>query len=282
MSSDYHYVLGAEDAEMICIERALRTLGLPFVYAAENGVRVTQDNAYSANGFIAAPGIDYFNPVAATGQKVSIECTVTVDPVYTPDTEVDHHYPGDVGYGGVAADFFESSSVGQVYNQLVDPGEGFTVPQVDAAFGSDIEFIAAADHCLAAAYQEDCPDITFAGMLDYRARVEAIAAKKDVKVIKERFMDDAAIIRSLPETTVGALTYRIATDRPVVYHTEAAAMVNTVVEFETKEPKDRTRVSLVGITNPTTISPWITAKLDTLHSIVSEQYRGYAYGYKKY
>lgn len=281
MASDYHYVLGAEDAEMNCIERALRTLGIPYVYAAENGVRVTQDNAYSANGFIAAPGLEYFDPVTASGQKVSVECTVTVDPVYTPDTEVDHHYPGDAGYAGLPADFFDSSSVGQVYNQLVDPGEGFTVPQVDAAFGSDIDYIAAADHCLAAAYQEQCPDITFMGMLTYRARVEAITAKKNEKDIRERFMDDAAIVRSLSNQTIGALTYRDAGDRPVSYHAEAAAMVNVAVQFETSEPKDKTRVTITGVTDPDHIQPWITSQLDFLKNIISEQYRGYAYGYKK-
>lgn len=62
-------------------------------------------------------------------------------------TVVDHHRPGDPGYGRPSAEFMTASSIGQVLAIL---GREATQEQ---------RLVAAADHCLAAAYRGECPGV---------------------------------------------------------------------------------------------------------------------------
>lgn len=97
------FVLGAPDPEMAEIERLLRAHGAStrIVHAAHDGKRVHPGNAYAATG----------TDRRILGEAITVECSVYG---VTPATLVDHHRPGDPGYGRPPGAFWEASSLGQV------------------------------------------------------------------------------------------------------------------------------------------------------------------------
>lgn len=96
------WVLGAEDPEMTAIEPLLRECGEHIVYALDkHGERVTPATAYRCPV-----------PEVPAGSTVyAVECIDTL-----PDgwARIDHHRPGDPGYGRPPAEFMAASSLGQV------------------------------------------------------------------------------------------------------------------------------------------------------------------------
>lgn len=104
------WFLGAPaDPEMAVIERTLRECGERVVYALdERGERVTPATAYRC-------------PVPAPeGATVyAVECFAVL-----PDgwVRIDHHRPGDPGYGRPPSEFLAASSIGQVIAELARLG----------------------------------------------------------------------------------------------------------------------------------------------------------------
>lgn len=132
-------VFGAKDLE----ERVAREIsvrhGYPVATATYDGRPVTSATAYQANGFIVNHGkarlkmdciIFECSPGAAIGLNVIAKC--------------DHHNPGDYGFALGPEKFYEASSLGQLMKLL-----GITTHY-------PANVIAAADHCLADAYQGKC------------------------------------------------------------------------------------------------------------------------------
>lgn len=113
----YMWMLGASDPEMAAIENLLLALDQSVVYArAQSGDRVWPGQAYSA----ADPGYEVY---------AAVECRYDGMPATTH--RIDHHAPGDTGYGVPPAQFFAGSSIGQVYRQLVLGGlsENWVLPR---------------------------------------------------------------------------------------------------------------------------------------------------------
>jgi len=112
MANSRLWVLGAPDPEMHLVEALLTAAGCRFVYAgAQDGARVHPGNAYKA----AADRL----PPLKSSKLALVECGFT-DPLPN-DLDVvviDHHRPGDPGFGQGPARFFEASSVGQVLTEL--------------------------------------------------------------------------------------------------------------------------------------------------------------------
>ncbi len=143
-------------------------------------------------------------------------------------TAVDHHRPGDPGYGRPSEEFLSASSLGQtikiiatthglpdgwgawvaVLNAWVLGGEkvgeflygnweGWTLPVagkdydrnpiavryiMDAA-PAPVVLIAAADHCLAAAYRGECPGVSPAALMRWRAASRAAFQRRSVEAV---------------------------------------------------------------------------------------------------
>lgn len=104
------WVLWAPDPEMEAIERLLRECGERVVYATHpDGSRVTPATAYRCT----VPEV----PEGAT--VYAVECTDEL-----PDgwVRIDHHRPGDPGYGRPPSEFLTASSIGQVIAELAKRG----------------------------------------------------------------------------------------------------------------------------------------------------------------
>lgn len=129
MSNDRIWVLGASDPEMELIERVLRECGERVEYAAvwRDGVRrrVTAAEAYGPDVEIGWG----LRGLRATAYMV--ECAPAVLVGSSIDgidwggvaVTIDHHRPGDPGYGRPPSEFLTASSLGQVISELARLGQ---------------------------------------------------------------------------------------------------------------------------------------------------------------
>jgi hypothetical protein len=195
--SDRVWLLGAADPEMEKIEALLRECGEQYMYALdEHGERVHSGNAYRT----AVPDTD-INCV------ICVECAIIGQADDWIAGRVDHHRPGDPGYGRQPSEFLPASSIGQVIARLsrssiipikwdgfntddddlqddlqVDPGSYVCVGSewvvLALAYGPitlprEVIFTAAADHCLGAAYQGKCPGVNPDELMKWRVDLHA-------------------------------------------------------------------------------------------------------------
>lgn len=113
-------VLGAPDPEMNAIEALLVAAGVEIVYATINGMRVRPDQAYLADP------IQRFHAGVCEdiAHILRIECDWdgTYDSLACGVTVIDHHRPGDPGYGVGPEGFMAASSLGQVIAYLTANG----------------------------------------------------------------------------------------------------------------------------------------------------------------
>lgn len=126
------WILGASDPEMEAIERLLTDAGESTMYATADGRRVHPGHAYGG-----------WSMPEAWGRAVYlVECDPIRDghlrrgPGLDPDNRerdaddqrpslvriIDHHRPGDPGYGRPPAEFLPASSIGQVIAELARAG----------------------------------------------------------------------------------------------------------------------------------------------------------------
>jgi hypothetical protein len=139
------FVLGASDPEMSAIERLLLDRVVPFMHARANGKRVYPANAYAATTPPQARSM-----LARHGRVYLVECVGTA-PVEA--VRIDHHRPGDPGYGAPPVRYWQASSLGQTVAALDQ------VLPAPIAVTPELRMIAAADHCLGAAYRGLCPGV---------------------------------------------------------------------------------------------------------------------------
>lgn len=203
------WVLGASDPEMVMIEKLLRDCGERVAYAlGENGQRVHPGNAYrDASAIVDNP--DAFD------QVVLVECDLIRfeeqlfglggEPISEANViRIDHHRPGDPGYGLPPEQFLEASSIGQVLVLLSETLDMVDIPEefaeegwLDGAIGimtdlstrrtdsceskeawgiiptKKVRLAAAADHCLESAYRGKCPGVDPDELMRWRVETRA-------------------------------------------------------------------------------------------------------------
>jgi hypothetical protein len=211
------FVLGAPDPEMEAIERLLRDFGVKFAFAAVLGrdgkpTRVTPREAYAPTHVIvdgAGVEVDALLRGRLDEHMVFVECDLPGAPAGAPAgvLRMDHHRPGDPGYGLGPVEFLRASSIGQVITWLAKQGrltemcwgwepKPYRLPPRTredigrfgaASYGAcvigcgggthvvppEIVLTAAADHCLSAAYAGKCPGVDPAALDAFRVRQRA-------------------------------------------------------------------------------------------------------------
>jgi len=107
--ADRIWIMSSSDPEMETIEGLLREAGERIIYAlGPDGARVRAADAYR----VAALS----EPIPAGSVVYRVECD---GPAIPPDAVViDHHRPGDPGYGRPPEEFLPASSIGQVIAEL--------------------------------------------------------------------------------------------------------------------------------------------------------------------
>ena len=124
MTTDRIWILGAPDHEMELIESILRECGERIEYATvwRDGVRrrVTPADAYAPDVEIG----EGLRGLRATAYMVECAPAVLVGSAIDgidwagEVVTIDHHRPGDPGYGQPPKDFMAASSIGQVIAEL--------------------------------------------------------------------------------------------------------------------------------------------------------------------
>lgn len=287
------FILGAQDPEMNRIEAVLRSVGAYVLYAAFRGAdgtvaRVHGGVAYKAT--LLMDGEAVVEPSEVDGlmgyadevpyddrdgfTPVWVECAVQGGDRSTYSIILDHHNPGDPGYGGAPEAYWESSSLGQLWRLLLSHG----MDAVDAMqlFGEDAKLLAASDHCPAHAYQGRCPGVDVPALKAMRRHNAATFQKKSFEDFDREV--DAAVqaLLECPVARLGELEYRIAFDPiPQLNHAqlEAGVPVQYTMPGNARDP--RTKVGLLG-GSPELIRMWMDEKSITMDGVYGDPERGYA------
>jgi hypothetical protein len=189
------WILGAADPEMEMVERLLAEVGEQVAHAVDaDGARIRPEAAYRA--------VSHSRGETAPDTAVYlVECDVPTGASQV--VRIDHHRPGDPGYGRPPEEFLSASSIGQVVAELARLGlrdeitRAFIV-SAHVHVADRIVLAAAADHCLAAAYRSECPGDPDALM---RWRVESRAAfqRRPAEAILADVERAREVLRAAPE-----------------------------------------------------------------------------------
>ncbi|MEO7068737.1 MAG: hypothetical protein ABI114_17645 [Rhodanobacter sp.] len=265
------FVLGAKDPEMRLIEEVLESLSFSILKATKNGKRVYPGNAYKAD----APNLAAYN----YSTLYIVECGWQDEPTHA--IHIDHHHPGDPGYGKPPTQYFSASSIGQLFavisQLLIHENRRDELDQMTRRYDRIAHLVAAADHCLGAAYQGECPGIDAHELMDWCVQQRAAFQKRPVEeviaelrhsqaVIRQLAVDGLADLRSLPGGTVPAA--------PEAACREGVAVLTTVIDRD-----GRQKVGLLGATKDQ-VTQFLSGQLVTeLVDYYGDPARGFAGGY---
>ena len=248
-------VLGAFDPEMRAIEELVLTHGHFTVEALSKGSRVTSRTAYEAD-----------IPPCADAQ-VWVECRPREGFGQNKVIIVDHHLPGDPGYGVPALEYWQASSIGQICSLI---GHEPT---------NRLRIIAAADHCLSAAYRGECPGVDPQRLCEWRVASRATFQRRKQADVMLDITSAIRLLEQSPRMEIGGESVadlRIF-QRPIAEIAEATAMTDIpcLVYGHCKG-----KLRLVGSRGPA-ISRFLQNQVPGIHlsGVYGDPARGFAGGY---
>lgn len=251
MQENTHFILGADDPEMSLIETGLRNAQLPYSYAAVDGRRVAPFNAYKASDYIMP---DQSTFMMTPGMEVvTIECSVPDSMKETLDSVedvtktknrygvIDHHRPGDPGYGQPPEKYWEASSIGQFWMMAEKHGWKHGLDEKTARLA------AAADHCLGAAYRGECPGISIDDLMDFRIKTKAAFQRVDESVVRGKINKAVERVNKLKKIDLHGQKFLDATEDTIPELPEALAITNQAAIYTMTDA--RTGKTKVGVLN---------------------------------
>lgn len=261
VDKEWVFVLGAQDPEMREIERSLRRTNRPFMHAARQGERCNARTAYDADGVVRMSRSGQALPAVLLPKApaVFVECTVLDHPLVL---RVDHHNPGDPGYDKSPDAYLEGSSVGQVLRLLeMEPN-------------TTQRLLAAADHCLTAAYQGACPDVDPQELLFQRAAWQAKMSGRTLGDVMEGILACAKQVDRQYDSELGEALFLDPTEVPLDL-AEGAAYAGKPVRYRQLLPSREVKEMLKGA-RPEHIERFMDAHRMAGRRVYGNPYRGYA------
>jgi hypothetical protein len=294
------WILGASDPEMAEIERVLLAAGERVEYAVSaDGTRVHPGNAYRAVGPTAEVLVD--------AAIYTVECRIAG---VTPVRAIDHHSPGDHGFGRGPQEFLPASSLGQVLSELAAFGRWDSAAEVDSVhysapgsiyhvdgrwvvdglYGSSpvprrIVQAAAADHCLGAAYRGECPGVDPDALMEWRAASRAAFQGVSTAEVLARVEAAAEELRAaselvLSEAGEGLVVRDMRRDQPVPELPEAATRLGiSYISGPLIGPDGRRKYTLSGTAEVVEAFLGGWAARNGLVDLYGDPARGFAGGY---
>jgi hypothetical protein len=221
MSRKLFFVLGAQDPEMRGIEEILRSCRIPFAHAAVNNQRCSAANAYEANSTVLL-GLDGVHRAVVRPPNhdiVLVECAVKG---LSHIARVDHHHDGDPGFDAPPARYLDGSSLGQVMKLL------------ELAPTETQRLLAAADHCLSAAYRGACPGVEPSELLFMRAAWQAKMTDRSLGDVITSILRAAEIVNRHFNDASGEAVFldptRVPRDLP-----EGGAYAGKAIRYQTMD-----------------------------------------------
>lgn len=263
------FVLGAPDFEMQAIQGVLRHTKQKWGYAEIQGRRVRPAEAYQATTPMGT---------LCDAVPVFVECRSPMD---GEAIIVDHHNPGDPGFGKPPKEAWRASSIGQVYELLGLSPEQFKPRLYGRRW--DPRVIAAADHCLRAAFEGQVPGVTPFMVVEYRDWVRAGFLKVAPDQYKRTLAKAERVIEQAPNypgTKIKDLRGWYQVHGPVQEAQEAAARLGVAILYEMPRG-DRVQVGCIGGT-PEEIRVFMgtIAPAEGLDNVYGDPARGFAGGYR--
>ena len=257
------FVLGAMDPEMDYIRWTILEIGGDFAEVTIKGEKIKPFQAYHAERF------DLVEIPKTTKLVVSIENGYRWSD--GPTMVIDHHRPGDPGYGFHPSEFWKGSSLGQLHTALGIQKEKLSL------------IVAAADHCLAAAYRGECPGVNPDDLMAWRVESRAKFQKIPVEELLKRINTAREKLLCAPEVPGWPGIRDMRRPDPVPELPEAAAREG--IAFISGPLKDvrnpnREKYGLMNAT-PEQIRAFLEGKV--IHGLVDlygDPERGFAGGYK--
>lgn len=254
-TSPFFFVLGAPDHEMQEIERVCKELGLAHAYATLNGSIVHSYEAYNADGLTTR-----FVPPGS--KVVFVECSVMG---LRYDDIIDHHQPGDPGFGKPPEQYLEGSSLGQFLAMLqLEPTQQQRV-------------MAAADHCLTAAYQGLCPGVTVEELRQFREQSRSKARDLPVEELQRQIATASDALRQAPKVELAGAQVAWFEGDPPCETSEASARLALPYMYVRKQDDGRMKAGIRSAPSPV-VAYWMSHC--GLNDIYGDPQRGFAGGYR--
>ena len=249
------FVLGAPDHEMVEIRRVCKENGIPHAHATRFGNLVRSFEAYQATDIRGKLPLDH--------EVVFVECAVAG---LRPAFIIDHHHEGDPGYGKDPSQYLEGSSLGQFLKLI---GKEPTQRQ---------RVIAAADHCLAAAYKGNCPGITVAELIQFREESRSEARGLPLEELRKQIAEAIQVLESAPRVRLADTDVAWLGEEAPAEASEASARAGVPYAYVRREQDGRVK-SGIRSAPPAAIEAWMSRC--GLSQIYGDPQRGFAGGYLK-
>jgi len=223
-----YVVLGASDVEMSSIRAILARFNIPFGYAGVEGKRVKAHQAYGSCELITDEGTRTSVP-SGTEVVVLVECNPPENLLWEGVVvKVDHHYLGDGGWEVPPSQALHGSSIGQLIAVMAKLGVELPWKQVFAEStvaptgtmkhhpldgwvvstqrGKEVVWVkipqafvnvAAADHCLCAAYRGRVPGVDPEELFKHRCRVLGNINSVTAEEMEENLLKKTLYMRDL-------------------------------------------------------------------------------------
>ncbi len=313
MSKVRLWVLGAPDPEMAAIEALLAQCGEQVAHATVGGTRVRPDQAYADACTWHDPDPDSWDEI------ITIEC----GPTTRVTQRIDHHRSGDPGHGRPPVEFLAASSIGQVIAALARLGRLPTAwersdlatmrhPPGHIGLGArpgsrtrstwvvttsafdgrgatlipdDLVLVAAADHCLAAAYRGECPGVDPDALMRWRVESRAAFQRRDPARLLADVEATRAALQKAPTITLASeppqpvIVADMRRDTPWPELPEAAAREGIgYVSGPLVGPDGRRKFTCAGTREQ--VRAWLDWAKAPLIDVYGDPERGFAGGYE--
>jgi hypothetical protein len=272
------WILGAPDPEMNAIEKILKHCLEPYVYTCKDGKRVHAGIAYEANTVS-----DYIRTV--TAKEINfVECSFLSGTILDSVSKsgiiqiFDHHREGDFGFRQPPSFSYAASSIGQV---LVWLQRNYELPFNEKEW-QEFRMIAAADHCLMAAYQGKCPGVDPNLLMEWRIRSKAKYQHKSVEYILRNVCRAMNILRREQFTKV-IIADEIVADfgNSTIPELPEAAAREGIAFLATVTDADGRKKRVLQCASEQVIDAWMSDMQDKLVDIYGDPVRGFCGGYLK-
>ena len=266
LEKDTIFVLGAQDPEMREIAHVLRKANLSYLHAAKERMRVTSRTAYAADGAMRlARGLRRREALLPPHEPVAlVECTVPVLGA-GPILRIDHHHPGDPGYPMPPERYLEGASIGQTLRLL----------ELEAT--PTQRLLAAADHCLTAAYQGECPGVDPKELLFLRASWRARVTGRGLSDVLDGIVHAAKLVMRHYDCEYAESVFLDPTENPPDL-AEGAAYAGRAVRYREWFPTGELKEMLKGA-SPEHIERFMARHRDEGREVYGNPHRGYAGAY---
>jgi hypothetical protein len=279
------FVLGASDPEMERISAWLHHAQAIVLMAGNRSKRwVNPSEAYNTSTLIGT-----IPRSIRVSNHVLVECDgPACQKLPGKRVVVDHHAEGHPGYGQEPRDYWRASSLGQLarlfgygldcvpYPVFYRLGKGSSPWPLPPFAANVAACVAAADHCLRAAYAGQCPGVTPEALFEFRLAEKARHRKVSTLEIERQIHEAIIALTGAPDIELApGVTIKDMRENPVAELPEASAIMQ-IGFLGRMKMANRTKYTCMGDQGQVSAFMRVWAPSQGLVDIYGDPVRGYA------